>query len=235
MRAHIAALPRSVRDAFLVRELPRAGPDTAARLQEALRLAPAGPANPIARMGVRTDDFTIALAAAQSPEAVAALGEYAAAAASGKPSASAYARGSHNLDLLIKTNLLLRIDRDITLIADGASLDAIIADAQRSGLIQDARELAAYLERFYDERNFPEFPAGNAFLAPGQYFAMGDNRYNSLDFRFSERPELRALDPADPTSVMYQSLLAPFPLELKFIEGYAVFRVWPLTRMGVIR
>ena len=91
-----------------------------------------------------------------------------------------------------------------------------------------------YLERFYDERNFPEFP-GAAFLGPDQYFAMGDNRYNSLDFRFSEQYQVRALDSSDSSSIQYSSLLAPFPLDMRFIEGYAVFRVWPFSRWGVIR
>ena len=36
----------------------------------------------------------------------------------------------------------------------------------------------------YDQRNFPEFPAGISYLGPREYFAMGDNRYNSTDFRY---------------------------------------------------
>jgi signal peptidase I len=235
LRAHLAALSRSSLATFVDRELPRAGQEATALFQSALQFSLSGTANPIARMGARTDDVSLSLAAARSPSALAALVEYATAAASGKPASSAYARYSHNLDLLIKTNLLQRMDRDIVLISGGASLETMIADTPRTRLIQDARELAVYLERFYDERNFPEFPSGGAFLGPDQYFAMGDNRYNSLDFRFSEQYGLRALDPADSSSIRYSSLLAPFPLEMKFIEGYAVFRVWPLTRMGVIR
>jgi hypothetical protein len=127
------------------------------------------------------------------------------------------------------------MDRDVVLLAGGASLEAMAADPRRVALIQDARELALYLERFYDERNFPEFPSGGAFLGPDQYFAMGDNRYNSLDFRFSEGYRLRALDASDSSSILYSSLLAPFPLERRYIEGYAVLRVWPLSRLGVIR
>jgi signal peptidase I len=235
LRAHRAGLQASARDAFLDRELPRAGQDAAALYQAALHFSPSGLENPIARMGARTDDFSLALAVARSASALAALGEYVAAGASGKPAPSAYARCSHNLDLLIKTNLIERMDRDLVLVSGGSTLEAIIADAERARLIQEARELAMYLERFYDERNFPEFPSGGAFLGPDQYFAMGDNRYNSLDFRFSEQYGLRALDPADSSSVRYSSLLAPFPLEMKFIEGYAVFKVWPVSRMGVIR
>ena len=65
---------------------------------------------------------------------------------------------------------------------------------------------------------------------------MGDNRYNSLDFRyktgnFSTRP----LDAADPSSVMYYSNIDPFALDRRFIEGYALFRIWPPSRIGAIR
>ena len=64
---------------------------------------------------------------------------------------------------------------------------------------------------------------------------MGDNRYNSLDFRFQERTETRALDAADASSVLYRSILAPFALEKKFIEGKASFILWPPSRIGRIR
>ncbi len=234
LRSHRAAMPRPLLDAFVEKELPRAGQDVGALFLVALQFAPAGAANPVARMGARADDFSLALAAASAPGAFAALAEYASAGA-GKTAASAYARGSYNLDLLIKTNLLQRVDRDLVLVSGGVSLEAVVADGERTRLVQDARELAVYLERFYDERNFPEFPAGGAFLGRDQFFAMGDNRYNSLDFRFSEQYRPRSLSPADPSSVQYSSLLAPFPLEQRFIEGYAVFKVWPLGRMGVIR
>jgi hypothetical protein len=187
-------------------------------------------------MGARADDFSLALAVARSANARAALREYVSTGASaGSTASTAYERGSHNLNLLIKRNLLQRMDRDIVLVSGGASLEALAADAARTRLVQEARELSLYLERFYDERNFPEFPPGGAFLGPDQYFAMGDNRYNSLDFRFSEGYQLRALDRSDASSVLYSSMLAPFPLEKRFIEGYAVFRVWPPSRWGVIR
>jgi hypothetical protein len=64
---------------------------------------------------------------------------------------------------------------------------------------------------------------------------MGDNRYNSLDFRFGTSQAQRPIDAADPSSVVYASALAPFALDRKYIEGYALFRVWPPSRMGAIR
>jgi hypothetical protein len=235
LHSDCASLPAPLLGSFVNRELPRAGPETEALYHAAILFSPGGAANPVSRTGARTEDLSLALAAAGSPGALAAVGEYVTAGASATPPHTAYARGSHNLDLLIKANLLQRMERDVTLVSGGASLETIAADRRRAGLIEDARELSLYLERFYDERNFPEFPAGGAFLGPDQYFAMGDNRYNSLDFRFSEGYRLRALDPSDSSSILYSSLLAPFPLERRYIEGYAVLRVWPFSRMGVIR
>jgi hypothetical protein len=65
---------------------------------------------------------------------------------------------------------------------------------------------------------------------------MGDNRYNSLDFRYrTGNFTIKPLDPSDPASVLYYSNIDPFALDLRFIEGYALFRIWPPSRVGAIR
>ncbi len=230
-----AAMPVAALAAFEQGQLPRVNPAIAALRDAALQFAPAGASNPISRTGAETEDLGLALAIARSPTTLAALKEYALAGQSGTIGPTLYERGSHNLNLLVKMNLLDRIDRDLALVGGGASSETIAADAERSRLLREAQELDVYLVRYYDMRNFPEFPAGGAFLGPDQYFAMGDNRYNSLDFRFSETTRLRPLDSADPSSILYPSMLDPFPLEKRFIEGWAVFRAWPFSRMGAIR
>ena len=164
----------------------------------------------------------------------AALEEFATAGAKAAAGPTAYEKGSRALNLLLKGNLLARVDRDIELIASGAGIDDIGTDPARAALINEARELSLYL-RVYDMRNFPEFPAGDAFLGTDEYFAMGDNRYNSLDFRYSETYGTRALDAADPASIRYASNLAPFALEKRFIDGFALIRIWPISRIGIIR
>ncbi len=196
--------------------------------------------NPIAAAGTRADDFAIALEAASSPKFRAAIAAYAAASAASVPAADAYSRGGRALNLLIKDNLLMRAAREAQLIADGLVFDALRNDPELSSLNKEGGELDYYVNGqyagLYDERNFPPFPTGDEYLGPHQYFAMGDNRYNSLDFRYrTGNFAVKPLDPADPASVMYYSNIDPFALDQRFIEGYALFRIWPLSRLGAIR
>src|SRR5208337_3076100 len=136
--------------------------------------------------------------------------------------------------------ILKRAAREAALISAGASYDALRADSILVSLAKDGTELDYYVNGqnggLYDQRNFPEFPVGNSYLGPQEYFAMGDNRYNSTDFRYrTERYSIKPLDPADLSSVAYYSNVDPFALDLRFIEGYALFRLWPPSRVGAIR
>jgi hypothetical protein len=217
------------------RGLPALPPSVSDLYTGALAFAPAKAENPVSREGATVEDLSLVYAGVHAGATRAALKEYFAAGASAPTGRTLYERGSRALNLLIKDNLLSRMERDAALLSAGASLDALSADPSRGRRAAEARELYVYLMLFYDARNFPEFPSGPAFLKADQYFAMGDNRYNSLDFRFSTTRQVRRLDEMDPASVVYSSMLAPFPLEKRFIEGWATFRLWPPARMGVIR
>ncbi len=235
LSAAVAQVPAGALQAFERQELPRANPAIATLREQALAFRPAGSRNPISLMGAGAEDLSLALAVCRSASALATVKEYALAGLAASAGPTAYERGSHALNLTVKANLLDRMERDIALVRSRATLEELLSDGQRSQLVQEAKELDVYLEAYYDARNFPEFPSGSAYLGAEQYFAMGDNRYNSLDFRFADSYAPRALDPSDKCSVVYPSALAPFPLERRYIEGYAVFRVWPLNRLGIIR
>ncbi|MBL8968564.1 MAG: hypothetical protein JNG85_16280 [Spirochaetaceae bacterium] len=236
IEASLARLTPSRLSAFEARELPRAGGGLAERRADAVAAAAAG-GDPFSSAGPQAEDLSLALAAAGDPMVRASLRAYAAGAltAAAKSPADAYEKGSRALNLIIKANLLTRVDRDLALLAAGSPIEAFGGDAERNRLLGEARELYVYLQGFYDARNFGSFPSADSYLGPDEFFAMGDNRYNSLDFRYALAPSSRALDPGDPASVRYASLLAPFPLQGKFIEGLALFRLWPPSRVGAIR
>lgn len=83
-----------------------------------------------------------------------------------------------------------------------------------------------YIRQFFDARNMPPFPE-NATLGKGQYFFMGDNRYNSLDCRhWSFESVEKLLYSKDPYSLRYFSNLHPFAIQNDRIRAIAVFSMF---------
>lgn len=91
-----------------------------------------------------------------------------------------------------------------------------------------------YYMMYFDRRNFPEFPAGDKYIPADRYFLMGDNRYNSLDFRYNHDYEYSptALDAKDPQSVLYQSSIEMNTLDRKNILGKVLVTLWPPSSGG---
>ncbi len=237
----LAQVQAPARDEAFLKDLERKRPDAHRIITADIKTFNAGQAegaNPLAAGSSRADDLALALAG--SPAFRAALADYARVPDAGLAAADPYVRSGRALNLLIKDNLLKRVLREAQLIASGYLFDELAKDPSFIALDREGRELDYYLNGqgggLYDQRNFPPFPSGDGYLGPQQYFAMGDNRYNSLDFRYrTENYSPKPLDPADPASVQYISSIEPFALDLRFIEGYALFRVWPLSRLGAIR
>jgi signal peptidase I len=239
----LASRPSASQATTFLKTLEKANPDRyraeAANVDSFAKFDPSS-GNPIAQSGTKIDDLALVLALPASQSLRSALAEYAACPAAAVVPADAYVRGGRVLNLLIKDNALARAARIAELVAAGESFDFLSKDVVLQDLEKTSQELDFYVNGryfgLYDSRNFPQFPSGDEYLGKEQYFAMGDNRYNSLDFRYrTGNASMKGLDPADPCSVQYLSNVDPFALELRYIEGYALFRIWPPSRAGAIR
>ena len=148
-----------------------------------------------------------------------------------------FKESSKKLNLIFKVQQVRRLQLFADFVQERATPAEISSSVDFASAQQDAEELFRYLTEFYDNRNFPPVPEErDAYIPRGSYFLMGDNRYNSLDFRHSHTGRsLSSLDKDDRVSIMYFSLLDPYLLESKNILGKAVATFWPPGRIGLTR
>ncbi|MBN1412382.1 MAG: signal peptidase I [Spirochaetales bacterium] len=144
---------------------------------------------------------------------------------------------SIKLNLQVKSYILDRFNVYLDIMNQPEpSLDVFDTDTEVKLMFDNMLNLYFRYLRLYDYRNFPEFPAGkDNYIPEGKYFLMGDNRYNSLDFRYYHGNSfIRNLTEHDAYPCRYESNLQPFLLPEENILGFAVARIWPLDRMGII-
>ena len=130
--------------------------------------------------------------------------------------------------------------RGAYVVRGGTSNSAFDTDSVIAEYLDQAQILDWYVRVLLDSRNMPVFPANEAdgtpnYIPENCYFMMGDNRFNSLDFRHAADSFEADLTKGDPLSVTYLSQMDPHYVDQKLIIGKPTYLFWPLTRRGTIQ
>lgn len=147
-------------------------------------------------------------------------------------------------DAMFRQNLALKLAfarlavRTAELLNEGVSATEQNRDSERLRCVLEVQGLIFYLLSINDMRNMPVFPASAAdgtaeYIPAGNYFMMGDNRFNSLDMRHSYQKKRVPVTAFDTWTLYYDSNMEPQYVPQKNILGTPVLRFFPPNRFGV--
>jgi len=151
-----------------------------------------------------------------------------------------YSESNFRLNVMTKMLYGELVVRAAQIMRSKTSLSAFESDYVITDLMEQAQVLDWYIRALLDSRNMPVFPANTSdgepqYIPENSYFMMGDNRFNSLDFRHAAEEFEANLTSDDPLSVTYVSQMQPHYVDRKLIIGKPVYRFWPLTRRGSVQ
>ena len=147
-------------------------------------------------------------------------------------------------DAMFRQNLALKLAfarlavRTAELLNEGVSATEQNRDSERLHYVLEVQGLIFYLLSINDMRNMPVFPASAAdgtaeYIPAGNYFMMGDNRFNSLDMRHSYQKKRVPVTAFGTWTLYYDSNMEPQYVPQKNILGTPVLRFFPPNRFGV--
>lgn len=151
-----------------------------------------------------------------------------------------YSESNFRLNVMTKMLYAEIVVRAASIIRSGSSYSNFNSDAVIAEYMEQAQILDWYVRGLLDSRNMPVFPANDAdgtpnYIPKNCYFMMGDNRFNSLDFRHSADTYETVLTKDDKLSVTYSSMMEPHYVDRKLIIGKPTYRFWPVTRRGSVQ
>ena len=151
-----------------------------------------------------------------------------------------YQESNFRLNVMTKMLYAEIVVRAASIIRSGSSYSNFNADTVIAEYMEQAQILDWYVRGLLDSRNMPVFPANDSdgtpnYIPKNCYFMMGDNRFNSLDFRHSAEPFETVLCTEDKLSVTYSSQMEPHYVDRKLIIGKPTYRFWPVTRRGSVQ
>ena len=151
-----------------------------------------------------------------------------------------YAESNFRLNVMTKMYYGEMVVRSAQLIRSNLSMSDISKDQVIFDYTEEVMILDWYIRGLLDSRNMPVFPANNEqdepqYIPDDCYFMMGDNRFNSLDFRHSNMPFEADLTKDDPLSLKYNSLMDPHYVNKRLIIGKPSYRFWPGIRRGFVQ
>ena len=151
-----------------------------------------------------------------------------------------YSESNFRLNVMTKMYYGELVLRSAHLIRSNVSLASIDQDSVINELLEEVQILDWYIRGLLDSRNMPVFPANNEvgeaqYIPENCYFMMGDNRFNSLDFRHSADEFEAPLTKDDALSVTYMSQMEPHYVNQRLIIGKPTYRFSPASRRGPVQ